>query len=85
MRVLACTRKDADTTGHEPVSCRTTRYAAEMGLHFSCAARLGWTLPEGLTGETLEDRLYPPPAVARNEHRARPDWATVHRELRRPG
>jgi transposase len=42
-------------------------------------------LPEGLTDETLEDRLYPPPAVAGKERRPRPDWATVHRELRRPG
>jgi transposase len=48
-------------------------------------AGLGWPLPEGLTDETLEDRLYPPSTVASNERRARPDWATVHRELRRPG
>ena len=25
-------------------------------------AGLGWPLPEGLTDEALEDRLYPPPA-----------------------
>jgi transposase len=48
-------------------------------------AGLGWPLPEGLTDETLEDRLYPPPTVASKERRPRPDWATVHRELRRPG
>ena len=48
-------------------------------------AGLAWPLPEGLTDETLEDRLYPPPAVASKERRPRPDWATVHRELRRPG
>jgi hypothetical protein len=47
-------------------------------------AGLAWPLPEGLTDETLEDRLYPPPAVASKERRARPDWATAHRELRRP-
>jgi transposase len=43
-------------------------------------AGLAWPLPEGLT-----DRLYPPPTVASKERRPRPDWATVHRELRRPG
>ncbi len=48
-------------------------------------AGLAWPLPQGLTDETLEDRLYPPPAVASKERRPRPDWATVHRELRRPG
>jgi transposase len=48
-------------------------------------AGLAWPLPEGLTDETLEDRFYPPPAVAGKERRPRPDWATVHRELRRPG
>jgi transposase len=48
-------------------------------------AGLAWPLPEGLTDETLEDRLYPPPTVASKERRPRPDWATVHRELRRPG
>jgi hypothetical protein len=48
-------------------------------------AGLGWPLPEGLTDETLEDRLYPPAMVASKERRPRPDWATVHRELRRPG
>ena len=48
-------------------------------------AGFAWPLPEGLTDETLEDRLYPPPAVASKERRPRPDWATVHRELRRPG
>ena len=48
-------------------------------------AGLAWPLPEGLTDETLEDRLYPPPAVASKERRPQPDWATVHRELRRPG
>jgi hypothetical protein len=48
-------------------------------------AGLGWPLPKALTDETLEDRLYPSPAVASKERRPQPDWATVHRELRRPG
>ena len=48
-------------------------------------AGLGWPLPEGLTDEALECRLYPPPAVAAKDRRPQPDWAAVHRELRRPG
>jgi transposase len=49
-------------------------------------ARLNWPLPEGLSEAELEQRLgaegsepKPPPAV-----RSVPDWAHVHRELRRP-
>jgi transposase len=48
-------------------------------------AGLSWPLPEGLTDESLEVRLYPPPAVAAKDCRPQPDWAAVHRELRRPG
>ena len=47
-------------------------------------AGLGWPLPEDLTDEALELRLYPP-AVAAKDRRPQPNWALVHRELRRPG
>jgi transposase len=33
----------------------------------------------------LENRLYPPPSDLPSEARPHPDWAVVHRELRRPG
>jgi transposase len=46
---------------------------------------LTWPLPEGLTDEALEARLYPPSTVAARDRRPQPDWASVHRELRRPG
>jgi transposase len=48
-------------------------------------AGLGWPPPEGLTDEALEVRLFPPPAVTAKDRRPQPDWAAVHRELRRPG
>jgi transposase len=38
-----------------------------------------------LSDEALERLLYPPPLVAAKDRRAQPDWATIHRELRRPG
>ena len=31
----------------------------------------------------LENRLYPPPSDLPSEERPQPDWALVHRELRR--
>jgi len=48
-------------------------------------ASLAWPLPEGLDDDALEARLFasaaPPPAASR----PLPDWATIHRELRRKG
>lgn len=49
-------------------------------------AGLTWPIPEGLTDEALEARLYRPPrTVGTKNRRPQPDWAAVHRELRRPG
>src|ERR1700716_3447014 len=70
------------------------KIAASLGVSATAAgecirrarrAGLGWPLPEGLAGEALEGRLYPPPAGAAKDRRPQPDWAAVHRELRRPG
>ena len=47
-------------------------------------AGLGWPLPEGLDDAQLERLLYPPPPAVASEQRPMPDWAAVHRELRRP-
>ena len=47
-------------------------------------ARLGWPLPDGLTDEQLEAMLFPLPSQLPAEQRPLPDWAWVHRELRRP-
>jgi len=47
-------------------------------------AGLSWPLPEGLDDEQLERLLYPPPPSVASEQRPMPDWAAVHRELRRP-
>src|SRR5262245_40231222 len=47
-------------------------------------AGLSWPLPENLSDEALERLLYPP-LVAAKDRRAQPDWAEIHRELRRPG
>src|ERR1700680_1557728 len=46
---------------------------------------LSWPLPENLSDEALERLLYPPPLVTAQHRRAQPDWAAIHRELRRPG
>ena len=47
-------------------------------------AGLSWPLPEGLDDAQLEALLYPPPSKIATERRPLPDWAAIHRELRRP-
>ncbi|MBV9375742.1 MAG: IS21 family transposase [Alphaproteobacteria bacterium] len=48
-------------------------------------AGLSWPLPENLSDEALERVVYPPTPVTAKDRRPQPDWAAVHRELRRPG
>lgn len=56
---------------------RYRRRAEEAGLE--------WPLPEGLTESALEAQLFPPREPVSRHVRPEPDWAHVHRELRRPG
>ena len=51
------------------------------------SAEMSWPLPEDMTDEALEPRLFPA-STALAEIKARrpqPDWRTIHRELRRKG
>lgn len=48
------------------------------------AAHLSWPLPEDLSDEDLEQRLFPPPPPA-PEARPLPDWGYIAAELRRKG
>ena len=47
-------------------------------------AKLGWPLPDGLDDDRLEALLFPPVPDIPVDRRPVPDWAWVHRELRRP-
>jgi transposase len=49
------------------------------------AAGLSWPLPGGLDATALEQRLFPPPAARGTLRHLAPDWAQVHRELKRKG
>ena len=46
-------------------------------------AGLSWPLPEGLDGDMLEAKLFPPPLLPNPASRPEPDWREVHRELKR--
>src|SRR5258708_29191197 len=47
-------------------------------------AGLDWPLADAFSDAELETFLYPPPPALSAERRPVPDWAVVHRELRRP-
>jgi transposase len=47
-------------------------------------AGLTWPLPGTLDDARLEALLFPPPPGVPSAQRPIPDWATVHRDLRRP-
>jgi transposase len=49
------------------------------------AAGVSWPLPSGLDEAALERLLFPPPASATGRRIPEPDWAAIHRELKRPG
>jgi transposase len=49
------------------------------------ATGLAWPLPEDLDDGALERRLFPPTPKLAPEERPVPDWAEVHRELKRKG
>ena len=48
------------------------------------AAGVSWPLAEDLDDAQLEALLFPPPPAIAADQRPMPDWAWVHRELRRP-
>jgi transposase len=66
------------------VSVRLSTGAVNTYLNRARLAGLDWPLPEGLDDAQLEALLYPPSPDVAAEQRPVPDWAVVHRELRRP-
>lgn len=66
-------------------SCGVSRTSvAEYLLRFQ-EAGLSWPQAAELDDATLERALYPPAPVLPAAERTVPDWAHVHRELRRKG
>lgn len=61
------------------------RTAVSKYVSRAARAELSWPLPDGLTDAAIEALLFPaPPADAATTY-PKPDWAHVHRELRKPG
>lgn len=59
-------------------------WTVRLTLHRPAAAGLTWPLSDDLTDVVLEERLYATARTKPGQQRlAEPDWAVVHRELKR--
>ena len=65
-------------------SCGVSTSTVSEYVTHAKAAGLSWPLPEGLTAEQLEARLYPNKGSSRRQI-APPDWQYIHKELKRKG
>src|SRR5450755_3468940 len=79
-------RLSADGMSKRKIAASLSIGATAAGdcIRRSRRAGLSWPLPENLSDEALERILYPPKVTAK-DRRPQPDWAGIHRELRRPG
>ncbi len=66
-------------------SCKLAQSTVTEYLYRAGAAGYSWPLPEELTDEELERKLFPPRAKPGSPARPVPNWAEVRRELSRKG
>jgi transposase len=66
-------------------SCGIARSTVGEYLQRARTAGISWPLPEPLDEAELEQQLFPPSPAGTAAARGAPDWAVVHRELRRQG
>lgn len=85
-------RKVGEALRLKAAGLSTRKIAASLGVGQSTVseylkradgAGFGWPLPEGVTDADLEARLFRPQGGETRRGLAPPDWAVVHRELRR--
>src|SRR3954452_16890807 len=69
------------------VAVGVARSTVQLCLARAAVARLAWPLPPTLTDGGLEALLFAPVGGSQpgKRHKTEPDWAAIHRELRRPG
>ncbi len=66
-------------------SCGIARSTVAEYLRRAEQAGLSWPLPEDMDESKLEALLFPPMEPSSGRERHQPDWAEVHRELKRKG
>jgi transposase len=69
------------------VAVGVARSTVRLCLDRVAAAGLSWPLPATVTDQGLEALLFAPLGGSQpgHRHKAEPDWAAIHHELRRPG
>jgi transposase len=67
------------------LSVNVARSTVAEYLYRAEAAGLSWPLPESLSDEDLERRLFPPAPESGEPKRSAPDWPEVQRQLARKG
>jgi transposase len=66
-------------------SCSIAHSTVSEYLRRFRQASLSWPLPEKIDDNQLEQLLFPRPQIGSPHRRPQPDWAYIHRELRRKG
>lgn len=81
-KVTEVLRLDAQGLSRRQIAVSTgiSRSAVREYLIRAAAAGVSWPLPEGMDGEALEGRLFPP--IVAVAERPVPEWRAVHRELK---
>jgi transposase len=64
-------------------SCSVSPSTVSEYVTHAKAAGLSWPLPEGLSAEELDELLFPQRGPASGRNIPQPDWAEIHKELRR--
>jgi transposase len=64
-------------------SCAVSPSTVSEYITHAQAAGLSWPLPEGLSQEQLDELLFPKRGPASGQTIPMPDWAAIHRQLRR--
>ena len=66
-------------------SCGIGRTTVREYVRRAAGAGLSWPLPQDVTDSELEQLLFPPPLTIPASERSLPDWAEIHKELKRKG
>ena len=64
-------------------SCAISRGTVLNIIRRAEQAGIGWPLPDAMSDEALETKLYPPLAIPPDTVRPVPDWPQVYREMKR--
>lgn len=73
------------SAGQVAASLQVSRSSVREYDRRFAASGLSWPLPEALSDRELERLLFPQPPAVPADTSVVPDWAAVHRELRRLG